>query len=730
MLSHDQLLLFWLQLAALLATARLLGSGLRRLGQPAVVGELAAGILLGPSVFGQLAPGAQSWLFPSDAVQEGLLAAVGWLGAFLLLIVTGYETDLRLIQRLRTATLRVGLGSLIVPVLAGIAVGYAMPAAFLGPEAERLVFALFLGTALGISALPVIAKVLSDLDLMRRNAAQIIVAAAMANDLAGWVLLGVVAGLAQSGHVDVQGLAITTIGLIAFLLFAFGPGQRLVDAMLRGVRTRRSGGAGAASVIVLSGLAAGALTHAIGLEAVFGAFIAGIVLGRSRHQEQEAFASLHTLTMSFLAPIFFAEAGLRVDLGLLADPTILGWGLAVLATATATKFAGAWVGARLAGLPTREALALGAGLNARGAVGIVVATVGLSIGVLGPASYAIVVLVSIATSMMAPPMLRGFLSGWRGSIEERERLERERQLGRNVLVRSLPLLLPSHGGPNSVLAARFLDLAWPEDVEAVVLSAGDAPEADVQRVAAAFARRPVRRETVRARDPLAAILEHAALGYGAIAVGATDARVAGRLISPLVDDLLAASPVPVVMVRRGARERGGGDAGADDGSAIPLAIRRILVPAIGTQPGRAAQELAFGLAARLDVEVVIAHVVTVPTPTQAVARPDWEPDARVTAADRYDAAGGHIEIAERVIREARALADELGVRSRAVIRTGLFAPDVLLDLARNEQVDLIVLAANLRQLSGRPFLGHGVEYLLEKSACAVAVVTAPPGFAR
>lgn len=731
MLSHDQLLLFWLQLTALLVTARVLGDALRRIGQPAVIGELAAGILLGPSVFGQLAPGAQAWLFPNEAVQQGLLAAVGWLGAFLLLIVTGYETDLRLIQRLRTATLRVGLGSLVVPVLAGIAVGYALPATFLGPAAERLVFALFLGTALGISALPVIAKVLSDLDLMRRNAAQIIVAAAMANDLAGWVLLGVVAGLAQSGHVDVQGLALTTIGLVAFLLFAFRPGQRLVDAMLRGVRVRRSGALGAASVIVLTGLTAGAITQAIGLEAVFGGFIAGIVLGRSRHQEQEAFAALHTLTMSFLAPVFFAEAGLRVDLGLLADATILGWGAAVLAAATVSKFAGAWFGARLAGLPAREALALGAGLNARGAVGIVVATVGLSIGVLGPASYAIVVLVSIATSMMAPPMLRFLLADWGGSREERERLERERQLGRNVLVRSLPLLLPSHGGPNSVLAARLLDLAWPEDALAVVLAAGDAPAADVQRVCDAFARRSVRRETVRTTDPLAAILEHAALGYGAIAVGATDARVAGRLISPLVDDLLAASPVPVVMVRRGVRDRPGNAAAADgSGDSGPLGLRRILVPAIGTRPGRAAQELAFGLAAALGAEVVIAHVVTVPTPAQAVAQPERPAHPSDGPPRAYSAAAGHLEIAERVVEESRAFARELGVTVRTAIRTGLFAPDVLLGLARDEYVDLVVLAANLRQLSGRPFLGHGVEYLLENSACAVAVVTAPPGFPR
>jgi Kef-type K+ transport system membrane component KefB len=593
MLSHDQLLLFWLQLVALLAVARGLGGLLRRVGQPAVVGELAAGLVLGPSVFGQLAPAAQGWLFPDDPVQTGMLGAVGWVGALLLLIVTGYETDLRLIRRLGAATARVSIASLVIPVLAGVGVGYAMPEGFLGPGAERSVFALFMGVALGISALPVIAKVLSDLDLMRRNVAQIILAAAMANDLAGWVLLGVVSGLAQSGSVALGDLAVTTIGLALFLAFAFGPGQRLVDAALRGVRVRRSGALGAGGVVVLTGLAAGAITQGLGLEAVFGAFIAGILLGRSRYQEHEAFSAVHTLTTAFLAPLFFASAGLRVDLALLADREVWTWGLVVLAAASVSKLVGAWIGAWLAGLPGRERLALGAGLNARGAVEIVVATVGLTIGVLSPASYTVVVLMAMATSMMAPPLLRWALAGWKGSREERERLDRERVLGSNVLVRPLPILLPSHGGPNSVLAARLLDLAWPDEAEAVVLSVGgDAPEADVQRVAKAFTRRVARREKTRGGDRLGAILDHAALGFGVIALGATDARVAGRLVSPLVDDLLSASPLPVVMVRGGAAAPA-----SEDGE---LAIRRILVPCRRhpARPRRAGDGVRPGGAAR------------------------------------------------------------------------------------------------------------------------------------
>jgi Kef-type K+ transport system membrane component KefB/nucleotide-binding universal stress UspA family protein len=644
-----------------------------------------------------------------------MLAAVGWIGAFLLLVLTGFETDLALIRRLRHTAVRVAAGSLVVPMLFGLGIGLAMPERFFGPQAEREVFALFMATALGISALPVIAKMLAELDLLRRDVAQVMLAAAMADDLVGWILLGVVSGLAQSGSLQLGELATTLLGLALFLALAFTVGQRLVDAALRGVRRRRSGAAGATGVIVLAALLAGGLTQAIGFEAIFGAFIVGILLGRSRFQEPGAFEALHNVTFSFLAPLFFASAGLRVDLRLLADREVLVWALVLLAAASASKFLGAAIGARLAALPPREGLALGAGLNARGAVQIVVGAVGLSLGVLDASSYTMVLLVAIGTSMMAPPLLRALLAGWRGSREERERLARERLLGGNVLVRRARVLLPSHGGPNSVLAARLVDLAWPEGVEATVLSVGrDVPEVDVERVCAAFARRPVVRESARGPEPLAAILEHAALGYGALAIGATDVRVEGRLVSPLLDDLLAACPLPVVMVRRG---RG------DDPFADPR-YRRILVPAVGTQPGRAAQEMAFGLAAALGAGCVIAHVVTTPTPSERLALPRWSDAAEAAAPEERS------DVAERVVAEARALAAEMGVHAETAIRAGLSAPDALLEVARAAGVDLLVLAANLRQLSGRPFLGHGVEYLLEHARCAVVVVTAPSGFTR
>jgi Kef-type K+ transport system membrane component KefB len=715
LLTEHQLLLFWSQLLVLLLAARGLGALMQRVGQPAVVGELSAGLLLGPSVLGQLAPGAFAWLFPPDPVQQGLLAAVAWLGVLLLLIAVGFETDLTLVRRLGRATARVTTGSLVLPAACGVALGFAMPETFFGDGSQRAVFALFMATALSISALPVIAMVLSQLDVMRRGISQVMVAAAMVNDVVGWVMLGIVAGLAQAGYVRLDQLVVTILGLVVFVAFAFTLGQRGVDLMLRRARQRKLGPTGLFTLTLLVALLAGVATQALGLEAVFGAFVAGVVLGRSKFQEQQTLLLLERVTLSFLAPIFFATAGLRVDLALLADREVAVWAGVVLLVASLAKFVGSYLGAWAAGMTGREGFVLGAGLNARGAVEIVVATVGLSVGVLNASSYTVIVLLAMVTSMMAPPLLRLALRGYRGPEEEQQRLEREKMLENAVLVRDARVLLPSHGGPNSVLAARLVDLAWPTEVEVTILSAGtDVPEEDLAKVRAAFGERPVVHEHEAEKAPLAAILDHASLGYGAIAVGATDRSAAGRLVSPVIDDLLGASPLPVVMVRRGASE-----------AAAELAsCRRILVPAIGTAPGRAAQEMAYSVAARTGAEVLIAHVVTRAPRSRRLSFPFWGEGTPLEPRSQP------AEVAEQVIEEARAFASQMGVRAEAVIRTGIAPAEEILALARERSVDLLVVAANLRQLSGRPFLGHGVEELLEKARATIVVVTAPPGWVR
>lgn len=198
-LTEHQLLIFWLELALLVAVARGLGALCRRHGQPAVVGELAAGLLLGPSVLGRIAPGALELLLPGDPVQSGLLLAVSWLGVAFLLVVAGFETDLKLLVSLGRGSLTVSLGSLLLPLVGGIGLGLVLPASFLGDSDLRLPFALFFGIALAVSALPVVAKILMDMRLMRRDVGQGTMAAGIANDLVGYLGLGVLAGWSRAG---------------------------------------------------------------------------------------------------------------------------------------------------------------------------------------------------------------------------------------------------------------------------------------------------------------------------------------------------------------------------------------------------------------------------------------------------------------------------------------------------------------------------------------------------
>ncbi|MCU0669023.1 MAG: cation:proton antiporter [Myxococcota bacterium] len=716
---HDHLLIFWTQLFVLLCAAHGLGAVARRFGQPPVIGALASGLLLSSSVFGALWPEAHAWLFPADPVQQGLLQGVAWVGVGLLLVITGFETDLELVRRLGRATFAVATGSLLLPFATGLSLGFAVPESLIGEGVSRTVFALFLATALGLSSLPIIARVLSELDLMRRNFGQITLAVAAANDVVGWVMLGAIAGAARSDDLAIEPLLRHFASVAVYMALVFALGQRVVDALLRFASRRSTDASGPLAITILVALALGALAQFSGLEAILGAFVAGILCARSRFQPAETFGRIESLTAALFAPLFFATAGLRADLAAIANPTTLTWGLLLLAAATAAKFLGSMAGARVAGLHRREGAALGAALNAQGAVGLVVATVGLGAGVLTASSYTIVVLIALATSMMAPPLLRIIARGWRGSEEEVERLERERRLGSNLLVRPERILLPTHGGPNSVLAARILDLAWPEGAKVTVFTAGDdVPAADLRRVLAHFEKKPASHVHARGADALPAILEEASHGYGAIVVGATDRRVEGRLASSFVDRLLGASPVPVLMIRRGVDLQ---EQEPEDPS-----FRRVLVPALATLPGRAAQEVAFGIAQRLGAEALLAHVVTTPAAQDEIhySRSEWRPEPDV-AEGEGDAPW---LVARRVMDEAQARAREMGVTTETAIRIGISAPRELLALSREAGADLIVLPASLRQLSERPFLGYGVEYLLSNSEATIVVVSLPAGW--
>ncbi|MEU4834614.1 cation:proton antiporter [Streptosporangium sp. NPDC023615] len=401
--AHD-LLVFLLQIGILLMLAVALGRLAARFGMPAVVGELFVGVILGPSFLAWAVPGVHGWLFPAVPEQYHLLDAVGQIGVLLLVGLTGMHMDMGLVRRRGGTAAGVSVGGLVIPLGLGVGAGFLLPKALIPEGTDTLVFALFMGVAMCVSAIPVIAKTLMDMKLLHRNIGQLTLTAGMIDDAFGWFMLSIVSAMAVNA-VSTATVLTSLAYLIAIIVFALTLGRPLVRHTLRiAARSDEPGPTVAVAAVLV--VLAGAGTHALGLEAVFGAFICGILIGTAGKVDPTKLAPLRTVVLSGFAPIFFATAGLRMDLTALVRPEVLLAGLAVLAIAIAGKFVGAYAGARLSGLDRWEALALGAGLNARGVIEVVVAMVGLRLGILSVEAYTIVILVAIVTSLMAPPILR------------------------------------------------------------------------------------------------------------------------------------------------------------------------------------------------------------------------------------------------------------------------------------------------------------------------------------
>jgi Kef-type K+ transport system membrane component KefB len=437
-IAAHNLLIFLLQVGLLLALALALGRLATRFGMPAVVGELFVGVILGPSLLAWVAPDIQSWLFPADPAQFHLLDAVGQIGVLLLVGLTGMHMDMGLVRRRGGTAAGVSIGGLVIPLGLGIGVGFLLPSSLIPQGTDVLVFALFLGVAMCVSAIPVIAKTLMDMKLLHRNIGQLTLTAGMIDDAFGWFMLSIVSAMAVSAVST--GTVLTSAGyLIAIIVFALTLGRPLVRGVLRLTNNSSDPVPTVATAVVLI-LLASAGTHALGLEAVFGAFVVGILIGTAGKVDPSKLAPLRTVVLSVFAPIFFATAGLRMDLTALVRPEVLLAGLAVLAVAIIGKFLGAYAGARLSRLNKWEALALGAGLNARGVIEVVVAMVGLRLGILSVEAYTIILLVAIVTSLMAPPILRIAMARVEQTAEEEIRESEHRAWTRQPVGGTDPIL--------------------------------------------------------------------------------------------------------------------------------------------------------------------------------------------------------------------------------------------------------------------------------------------------
>ena len=443
-LAPNQITVLLLDLAIMLGLARLLGETARYFRQPAVLGEILAGVLLGPTLFGMVSPEWMfQWLFPDSGESTYALDGFVLLSATLLLFVVGLEVDLSTVWRQGKAALSVSAMGIVIPCLCGFTVATLMPNV-LGAGPRGLIaptpFAIFCGIAMSITALPVIAKILMDLNLAKSDMGMLIISSAMLNDLVGWIGFAVVlallpasveVGAAAAGAVSGtdpggQPQVLTTILLtLGFLVFMMTLGRWAMHRTLPFVQAHWSWPGGVLAYVFVIALLCAAFTEYLGIHSIFGAFIAGVAIGDSHHLRERTRETIQQFITNIFAPIFFASIGLHINFIEAFNPLTVAivFGVALLG-----KVGGCYAGARFVKMSKRESMAISFGMAAQGAVGIILGELARAAGLISDELMVAIVIMALGTSLLSGPVMQAIL-----------RIQHKRTLGdflsdRNILL--------------------------------------------------------------------------------------------------------------------------------------------------------------------------------------------------------------------------------------------------------------------------------------------------------
>jgi Kef-type K+ transport system membrane component KefB/nucleotide-binding universal stress UspA family protein len=733
---------------ALMIVGRLLGEAMLRLRQPAVMGQLIAGLILGPSLFGLLLPDVQHALFPKNAEQKAMIDAVAQFGVLLLLLLTGMETDLKLVRQTGRASIFASFMGILVPFACGVALGEMLPDSMLPDPGKRLITSLFLGTALSIASVKIVALVVAEMKFTRRVVGQVILASAIIDDSVGWIIVSIIFSLALHGSIDAWAVATSVIGTLLFMAASFTIGRRIVFSIIRWVNdTFVSEFAVITAILVIMGGMA-LITHAIGVHTVLGAFVAGILVGESPILTRHIDEQLRGLITAFFAPVFFGIAGLSADLTILADPHIALLTAGLIVIASLGKFGGAFVGAELGGLTRREGLALACGMNARGSTEVIIATVGLSMGALNQNLFTMIVAMAVTTTTAMPPTLRWALSRIPMRKEEKQRLEREEMEARGFVPNLERLLIASDDSANGKFASRLagmlagtrglpttvLHITDPEKIEARKPEEPDkngpgrsdrksdkdrktpvepekaepADEAKAEKAGASVKQAAEQIKSKQKKEDKAdnkvdvttivheapsadVIAAEAKKGYDILIIGLAETIKAGHEFSDAVTGLGLGfeGPLAIADMRGGLHDE-------------PDGKLNILVPVNGTEPSRRAAEVAITMAraARASLTVLYVAVRT---------RRNGQRGLRTR---RHE---------EAILKDIVAIADGYNMSIRTAVLADDTADGAILNEATRRKNNLIVMGVGQRP-GERLFFGDTAAALLQDSKCSLLFV--------
>lgn len=403
-LTHSEVVLFLIQLSVMLLLGRLMGELMRYINQPMVIGEILAGIILGPTLLGNYFPDFFAELFPKTGHSPIALNAFTQVSVILLLFIGGLEVELPTIinqgkKALVTSVLGIGISFSI-----GFFITYHNTTFFQIPPDKQLVFSLFIGTALSITALPVIVRTMLDLGIFKSQVGMLIVATAMIDDFTGWMIFSIILTMMEEGA---EQSIFYTVGLtITFALLMLTVFRRIMDRVLPWITNHLAFPGGVLSIMLVLSFLGAAFTEYIGIHAVFGSFLVGVALGDSVHMTEKIKEIVHHFVTNIFAPLFFVSIGLKVNFATNFDLVLVG---TILIMAFAGKTIGCSLGAFLTGFTRRQSLAIGFGMNARGAMEIILATLALQNGLINEQMFVALVVMAIVTSVAAGSMMKFFL---------------------------------------------------------------------------------------------------------------------------------------------------------------------------------------------------------------------------------------------------------------------------------------------------------------------------------
>lgn len=399
MFSFDLLIL---QIGTILVVARIVGWLFRKIHQPRVIGEMVAGMLLGPSLLGWAAPTISSYLFPPNSL--GYLSSLSQIGLLIFMFLVGLELDLKQLRELGRAAVITSQVSIIFPFLLGLLLAFYLYPRLSDPSVHFIGFALFMGSSMSITAFPVLARILTERNLLRTKVGALAITCAAVNDATAWCILAGIIVIVRSSSMTMPVWVIVT-GLVSFILimlFVVRPVLQRLEALYKkhGQLTYDS-----LAIIFLVVLASGWITEFLGVHALFGAFLAGIVMPRHHELTKEIWQRCEALIVVLLLPLYFVFTGLRSSFWLITGEGVWFYCLLIITLAVIGKLGGSMFAARANGMSWRESAAVGILMNTRGLVELIILNIGLDLGVLSQTLFSVMVLMALVTTFMTSPLL-------------------------------------------------------------------------------------------------------------------------------------------------------------------------------------------------------------------------------------------------------------------------------------------------------------------------------------